>query len=99
MDAPNFVFSAKISLLTLSLCNIEDFSQTMNHIQYIMGSESGYLFFILPSLSYIVLFIIFDMKILFLVWRSHNIRNIENPQLLRKKLTAFYIQFCTYYSI
>ncbi len=39
MDAPNFVFSAKMSLLTLSLCNIEDFSQTMNHIQYIMGSE------------------------------------------------------------
>lgn len=39
MDAPNFVFSSKISLLTLSLCNIEDFSQTMNHIQYIMGSS------------------------------------------------------------
>lgn len=39
MDAPNFVFSARISLLTLSLCNIEDFSQTMTHIQYIMGSE------------------------------------------------------------
>lgn len=38
MDAPNFVFTAKMSLLTLSLCNIEDFSQTMNHIQYIMGS-------------------------------------------------------------
>lgn len=38
MDAPNFVFSAKISLLTLSLCNIEDFSQTMTHIQYIMSS-------------------------------------------------------------
>ena len=35
------------------------------------------------------------MKILFLVWRSHNLRNMENPQLLRKKLTAFYIQFCT----
>ena len=58
--------------------------------------QSGYLFFILPSLAYIVLFIIFDMKILFLVWRSHNLRNIENPQLLRKKLTAFYIQFCTH---
>lgn len=39
MDAPNFVFTAKISLLTLSLCNIEDFSQTMNHIQYIMGTS------------------------------------------------------------
>lgn len=38
MDAPNFVFTAKISLLTLSLCNIEDFSQTMTHIQYIMSS-------------------------------------------------------------
>ena len=39
MDAPNFVFSAKLSLLTLALCNIEDFSQTMNHIQYIMNSS------------------------------------------------------------
>jgi hypothetical protein len=39
MDAPNFVFSGRMSLLTLSLCNIEDFSQTMTHIQYIMGSE------------------------------------------------------------
>ena len=39
MDAPNFVFTGKMSLLALSLCNIEDFSQTMNHIQYIMGSE------------------------------------------------------------
>lgn len=93
MDAPNFVFTAKISLLTLSLCNIEDFSQTMTHIQYIMSSESGYLFFILPSLSFIVLFIIFDMKMLFLVWRSHNMANMDNPQVLRKKLTAFYIQF------
>ncbi len=45
MDAPNFVFSAKISLLTLSLCNIEDFSQTMSHIQYIMSSEVDLLLF------------------------------------------------------
>ena len=58
-------------------------------------TQSGYLFFILPALAYILLFIIFDMKMLFLVWRSHNLRNMENPQLLRKRLTAFYIQFCT----
>ena len=93
MDAPNFVFTAKFSLLTLSLCNIEDFSQTMTHIQYIMGSSSGYLYFILPSLAYILLFIIFDMKMLFLVWKSHNLVHMDNPQQLRKKLTAFYIQF------
>ena len=93
MDAPNFVFTAKFSLLTLSLCNIEDFSQTMTHIQYIMGSSSGYLYFILPSLAYILLFIIFDMKMLFLVWKSHNLAHMDNPQQLRKKLTAFYIQF------
>lgn len=30
---------------------------------------------------------------LFLVWRSQNIANMDNPQLIRKKLTAFYIQF------
>lgn len=65
----------------------------MTHIQYIMGSSSGYLFFILPALSLIVLFIIFDMKMLFLVWKSHNLTNIDNPQLLRKRLTSFYIQF------
>lgn len=65
----------------------------MTHIQYIMGSSSGYLFFILPALSLIVLFIIFDMKMLFLVWKSHNLANMDNPQLLRKKLTSFYIQF------
>lgn len=38
MDVPNFVFTAKFSLLTISLCNIEDFSQTMSHIQNIMSS-------------------------------------------------------------
>lgn len=65
----------------------------MSHIQNIMSSESGYLFFIFPSLAYIVIFIIFDMKMLFLVWRSQNIANMDNPQLIRKKLTAFYIQF------
>lgn len=58
-----------------------------------MGSSSGYLFFILPALSLIVLFIIFDMKMLFLVWKSHNLANMDNPQLLRKRLTSFYIQF------
>jgi hypothetical protein len=93
MDAPNFVFTAKFSLLSVSLCNIEDFSLTMVHIQNIMSSESGYLFFVLPSLAYIVLFIIFDMKMLFLVWRSQNLANLDNPQLIRKKLTTFYIQF------
>ena len=65
----------------------------MAHIQYIMNTGSGYLFFILPSLTFIVLFIIFDMKMLFLVWKSQNMGNMDNPQLLRKKLTAFYIQF------
>lgn len=93
MDQPNFAYTAKFSLLTISLCNIQDFSQTMSHIQNIMSSESGYLFFILPSLAYIVIFIIFDMKMLFLIWRSQNIVHMDNPQLIRKKLTAFYIQF------
>jgi hypothetical protein len=58
-------------------------------------SQSGYLFFILPALAYLVLFVVFDMKMLFLVWRSSNLRNLEDPQLVRKKLTTFYIQFCT----
>ena len=49
----------------------------------------------MPALAYLVLFIVFDMKMLFLVWRSNNLRNIDNPQLIRKKLTTFYIQFCT----
>lgn len=29
MEGRNFAFAGKLSLLTLSLCNIEDFSQTM----------------------------------------------------------------------
>ena len=39
MEGPNLAFAGRLSLLTLSLCNIEDFSSTMEHIQYIMGSE------------------------------------------------------------
>lgn len=38
MDAPHFVFAGKFSLLAVSMCNIEDFSQTMSHIQSIMSS-------------------------------------------------------------
>lgn len=41
-------------------------------------------------------FVIFDMKLLFLAWRSHYMRQIDNPQALRKKLTTFYIKFCKY---
>ena len=41
-----------------------------------------------------MLFVIFDMKLLFLVWRSHYMRQIDNPQALRKKLTTFYVKFC-----
>lgn len=58
-----------------------------------MSTGSAYLLFVLPSLAYLVLFVIFDMKMLFLVWRSHHMQNIENAQILRKKLTVFYIQF------
>jgi hypothetical protein len=36
------------------------------------------------------------MKLLFLAWRSHYMRQIDNPQALRKKLTTFYIKFCKY---
>lgn len=58
-----------------------------------MSSGTAYLLFVLPALAYLVLFVIFDMKMLFLVWRSHHMRNIENAQVLRKKLTVFYIEF------
>ena len=60
---------------------------------FLMQSNS-YLLYILPSIAYIVLFVIFDMKLLFLVWRAHYMREIVNPQELRKKLTTFYIKFC-----
>jgi len=43
---------------------------------------------------YIFLFIIVDMKMLFLVWRANNLRDLGNPMQLRKRLTAFYIRFC-----
>ena len=45
-----------------------------------------------------MLFVIFDMKLLFLVWRAHYMREIDNPQALRKKLTTFYIKFCTFFN-
>lgn len=93
IDSQNPAILGKMSLFALSLCNIEDFYFTMLHIEYIMSSGTAYLLFVLPSLAYLVLFVIFDMKILFLVWRSHHLRNIENPQQLRKKLTVFYIEF------
>lgn len=57
IDSPNAAFGAKFSLLTFAICNILDFSQAMTHIEYIMSSFSGYLFFILPSLAYLTLFI------------------------------------------
>lgn len=97
IDGPNPNFSNKFSLTTVAFCNIQDFYLTMMHIEYIMESSSNsYLFYIIPSFSYIVLFVVFDMKLLFLVWRSHYMREIDNPQALRKKLTTFYIKFCTF---
>lgn len=97
LDGPNPNFSNKFSLTTVAFCNIVDFYLTMMHIEYIMASSSNaYLFYIIPAFSYIVLFVVFDMKLLFLVWRSHYMREIENPQALRKKLTTFYIKFCMF---
>lgn len=93
IDGPSFSSGAKFSVLSLCLCNIEDFAQTMSHIEYLMSSPSGYLLFVLPALSYLTLFVAFEMKMLFLVWKSHNIEHLENTQELRKKLTAFYVQF------
>jgi transmembrane E3 ubiquitin-protein ligase len=65
----------------------------MTHIEFIMGSSSGYLFFVLPSLAYLTLFIFLEMKMLFLVWKSHNLETLDHPQMLRKRLTSFYFQF------
>lgn len=73
IDGPNFASGVKFSILSLCLCNIEDFAQTMSHIEYLMSSPSGYLLFILPAISYLTLFVAFEMKMLFLVWKSHNI--------------------------
>lgn len=38
MEEPNFVLTAKYSLLTICFCNIYDFYRTMAHIQYVMGA-------------------------------------------------------------
>jgi hypothetical protein len=56
--------------------------------------QSGFLFFIVPSIAYLVIFIMFDMKLLFLTWRNHNMGIIDDPETLRKRLTRFYIQLC-----
>lgn len=56
-----------------------------------MYTGTSYLLYVLPAIAYLVLFVIFDMKMLFLVWRSHHMRHVEDAQELRKKLTTFYI--------
>lgn len=65
---------SKLSLMALCICNIEDFNLAMNHIEYVVSGSSGYLLYIFPSIAWILLFVIFDMKMLFVVWRSHNAR-------------------------
>jgi hypothetical protein len=48
----------------------------MINIEYIMYTGTAYLLYIFPAIAYLILFVIFDMKMLFLVWRSHHIREI-----------------------
>lgn len=52
--------------------------------------------FILPAVTYLVIFIMFDMKLLFLVWKNQNLGNNDTPEAMRRRLTLFYIQFCRY---
>lgn len=72
MDGPNFLFGSRLSLLTLAACNVLDFAQMMTHVELIMGSSSGFLFFVLPALAHLCLFVFLEMRMLFLAWKSHN---------------------------
>jgi hypothetical protein len=42
-----------------------------------MGSSGGYLFFVLPMLSYLCLFVCLEMKMLFVAWKSHNLEVLD----------------------
>lgn len=42
-----------------------------------------------------VLFALFDMKMLFLGWKSQYNAFCETQEMLRDGLTTFYAQFCT----
>ena len=64
------------------------------NVPFLVLFQNSYVFFVLPAIAYVFLFVVFDMKLLFLVWRGHYMREVDNPQDLRKKLTAFYIKFC-----
>lgn len=93
MEASNSSFGSRFSLLTLAVCNVLDFAQMMTHVELILGSSSGYLFFILPAVAYLCLFVFLEMKMLFLAWKSHNVETLDQPLELRDHITSFYIKF------
>jgi hypothetical protein len=49
----------------------------------------------IPSMTYFLLFSIFELKLLFFVWRARNIEfSYSNPLEFKRKLFRFYIIFC-----
>lgn len=41
-----------------------------------------------------LLSVVFDMKLLFIVWRAKYLASFTNNAELRKRLTIFYVKFC-----
>lgn len=51
----------------------------------------------IPSMTYFLLFSIFELKLLFFVWRSRYLEfSYTNPIEFKRKLFRFYIIFCKY---
>lgn len=77
LDDVIFTIGTKLSVLSLCLCSVQDFALMMTHVEYSMRPSSGYLFFILPALAYLVLFAV-GTKMLFMVWKSQNMEHLED---------------------
>ena len=57
-------------------------------------AQQYYIYFILPIFLLVLLSVVFDMKLLFIVWRAEYLTGVTNNSELRKRLTVFYIKFC-----
>lgn len=57
-------------------------------------AQQYYIYFILPIFLLVLLSVVFDMKLLFIVWRAKYLTGFTNNSELRKRLTVFYIKFC-----
>ena len=101
VSQPTSTFKNKFSITTLSCCTVQDFCLGLIHFFEIFSSTSnGYLLYILPVFFYMVMCMVFDLKLLIIAWASYSRRRrLDNLQFLRKRLAfilVLYIGMVTY---